>query len=187
MLKILSKLIVKLLGWKIVGEIPPDIKKAVLIVAPHTSNYDFFIGRLAFFILGVRVKFLIKKELFKFPFGLLLRMLGSIPVDRSSSNNMVKYVANLFNRYDSLIVTITPEGTRKYNPNWKKGFYYIAQMANLPIILGFVNYKIKEGGVGPIITPSGDFKKDFEFIENFYRDKTARFPEKFNLTPGNNR
>ena len=185
MLKFISKVILRFWGWKIVGQMPQGIKKAVIIVAPHTSNLDFLIGRLAFFILEVKVKFLIKKESFKFPLKRVLKFWGGIPVDRSIRNDLVNEVSELFNKYESLVVTITPEGTRKLNRRWKRGFYHIAMKANVPILMGFLDYKNKRGGIGPMIYPSGNYDKDMSEIEKFYINMTARFPENFNLSPGN--
>ncbi|MCD4746577.1 MAG: 1-acyl-sn-glycerol-3-phosphate acyltransferase [Bacteroidales bacterium] len=179
---IIAKIILKIWGWKIKGSIPHDIKKCVIIEAPHTSNCDFIIGRFAFFLLKLNVKFLIKKEIFIFPLGYIIKAFGGIPVDRKKNTNIINYISGLFNQHDSLYIVITPEGTRKRNPKWKKGFYYIAQRANLPIALGFIDYAKKEGGIGKIIKPSGDFEKDFKIIQEFYKDKTAKHPEKFNLT-----
>lgn len=179
----ISHLILKLLGWKVYGQIPENIKKCVLVEAPHTSNMDFIIGRLAFFYLGIKAKFLIKKELFIQPLGLILKKLGGIPVDRKKSNNIVDYIATLLKNSEELVVVITPEGTRKYNPNWKKGFYYIALKAKVPIVLAYIDYGKKEGGIGKVIYPSGNFEKDFNEIVEFYINKTARYPKKFNLSP----
>lgn len=170
------------MGWDIVGSIPLEIKKCVILAAPHTSNWDFIIGRLAYWGLGVPVKFLIKKEAFDHPMGFLAKRMGGIPVDRGKSTNLVEQVASLFDEYDILNVVITPEGTRKLVTNWKRGFYYIALKADIPIICGFVDYANKEGGFGPAIYPNGDYEKDMETIESFYKTKTARYPECFNLS-----
>ncbi len=179
---LIAKWLLNLAGWKIIGKIPDDLKKCIVVVAPHTSNWDFVIGRLAYFVLGVKVKILIKKELFFFPLGPFLKWLGGISIDRSRSSNMVDHVAGLFNNYDSLYITITPEGTRKLNPSWKKGFYYIALRAKVPIALGILDYKKKEGGIGKIFIPTGNFEVDFKMVEDFYRGSGARHPEKFNLS-----
>lgn len=181
-MRYLSLLILKIWGWKVVGGIPRELKKCVVIVAPHTSMWDFVIGRMAWYVIGLKVKFLIKKEMFFFPVGFLLKILGGIPVDRAQSRNMVEFVVGLFQKYDSLYITITPEGTRNLNTRWKRGFYYIAQRAEVPIALAVLDYKRKIGGVEKIFIPSGDFKKDFEMVENFYRGRTAKHPEKFNLS-----
>lgn len=170
------------MGWKIVGTFPHQYKKAIVIEAPHTSMWDFYIGWMAFYSLGIRARFLIKKEMFFFPIGFILKALGGIPVDRGKKNNMVDYVADLFDQYKDLIVIITPEGTRKRTTHWKKGFYYIAQKANLPVVVCFLDYKDKIGGIGFTLIPTGDFQADFKIIEDFYRGKTAKHPEMFNLT-----
>lgn len=179
MFRVLSKWLLKLGGWTIHGAIPPGARKAVIIAAPHTSNLDFVVGRLAYGVLGVKVKFLIKKEAFFFPFGPLLKWLGGIPVDRGRNNRLVEQVASWFENSESLFVVITPEGTRKPNPNWKKGFYYIAQRANLPIALAYIDYAKKEGGIGMVMQPTGDIKADMEKIKRFYMGITPRHPEKF--------
>ena len=183
MAKTLSERILKLFGWSLVIGIPEGIKKCVLIVAPHTSNWDFVVGRLCFNVIGLPTKFLIKKEAFFWPLGILLRKLGGIPVDRSKNNNVIKEVAHLFTHYDKLIITITPEGTRKLNKNWKRGFYYIAELAKVPIAVAFVDYGKKQAGIAFAFTPTGDFDKDFVKIRAFYNDKKAKYPENFNLSP----
>ncbi len=183
-MRIISIIILKLIGWKVIGALPKGFHKFIMIEAPHTSNLDFIIGRLAFYKLGIQTKFLIKQELFKFPIGGILKAMGGIPVNRGKKNNMIDYVADLFKKSDELAVVITPEGTRKYNAHWKKGFYHIAEKANVPVICGFIDYAKKEGGIGPIIYPAaGNFEKDFALIEDFYRDKTACHPENYNLSP----
>jgi 1-acyl-sn-glycerol-3-phosphate acyltransferase len=177
----ISQLILNLFGWHTNGSLPPGIRKAVMIVAPHTSTWDFVIGRLTFYGTGPRLRVLIKKEAFFFPLNILLKALGGIPVNRGKKNNMVVNVASYFEQYESMVVVITPEGTRRISRHWKKGFYLIAQEAKVPIALAFIDYKNKTGGVGPLIDPSGDYEKDMAIIYNFYRDKTARHPERFFL------
>ena len=151
-------------------------------MAPHTSMWDFVIGRLAWFVLGLKVKFFMKKEIFFFPLGHFIKWLGGIPVDRSKSGRLVDHIATIFGQRDSFYLVITPEGTRSLNKNWKKGFYYISLKANVPIALGYLNYKKKNGGIGTIFNPSDDYAKDLEMIEQFYKGKGARHPEKFNLS-----
>jgi 1-acyl-sn-glycerol-3-phosphate acyltransferase len=186
MLKFISTIILKLIGWKIVGEIPKDVKKAVVISAPHTSNLDFFIGRLGLWLKGYPVYFLIKKEAFKPAFvGWILKKAGGIPVDRGRSGNTTKKIAEELRKKERIFLIITPEGTRSLSKTWKKGFYYIAQEAGIPIVLGFVDYPRKEGGFGPVFYPTGDYEKDLKEIQKFYYDKGARHPENFNLSPEN--
>lgn len=181
MLRHISLFILNAFGWKFIGTMPAEIKKCVVIVAPHTSYWDFVWGRLAFWAMGVKVKFLIKKEVFVFPFSGLLQRMGGIPVDRKSSSNMVKVISGMFKKQNTLYITITPEGTRKKVMNWKKGFYYIAIQAKVPIAFGILDYRTRECGVGKIFTPSGDWDSDFIKIQDYYRGRTGKHPEKFNL------
>ncbi len=185
MKKKIARFILKLIGWKVIMNIPPDIKKMVVMMAPHTSNWDFLLGWLGYLSIGVESKYLIKKEAFFFPLGGILKALGSIPVDRKASTNIVIQVGDMFRKSDYFYVTITPEGTRSLNRSWKRGFYYIAENAKVPIGFGFLDYKKKIGGIGGILFPSGDYNADLKKIEAFYSDKQARYPEKFNLSTQN--
>lgn len=171
----------KILGWKIVGTLP--VKKCVITVAPHTSIADFILGRLAYCSIDMDVKFLIKKEFFDIPIlkSILLKM-GGLPVDRSRNNNLVNQVAAMFKNYDSLNIVIAPEGTRKRVNKWKKGFYYMAVKADVPIILGFLDFKKKELGFGPMFYPTGTYEEDWKFMESFYKGITAKHPERYNLS-----
>ena len=183
MLKLISRIYIKLIGWKITGSFPEGLKKCVIVAAPHTSNLDFIIGRAGFYNFGIKkMSFLIKKELFKFPLGGIIRALGGIPVDRGGSNNTVIAVSRMFKEKENFFLIIAPEGTRKYVENWKKGFYHIAVNAKVPIVLCYVDYGKKEGGIGPVLYPTGNFEEDLKFIEDFYRTKTAKYPEMFNLS-----
>lgn len=179
MLIFFSRLILKLMGWKITSVIPPGTKKCVVAVAPHTSYWDFVIGRLAYWVLGVKASFLIKKEVFRFPVKRLLVRMGGLPVDRGRSSKMVDQVVEKFRNSESLFIVITPEGTRKPVRQWKKGFYYIASHAQVPIALGYLDYAKKEGGVGKIIFPNGDIESQMKEIKEFYREITPKYPEKF--------
>lgn len=181
MIRRLSHIILRMTGWHTDGSLPETIMKAVIVSAPHTSYLDFVIGRLTFWVVRINIRFLIKKEAFFFPFGILLRMLGGIPVERTSGNRIVNHVIRLFHENESLMVVITPEGTRKRVAEWKKGFYLIALRAQVPIALSYINYANKTGGIGPIIYPSGNYEKDIQLIQDFYRDKKGRHPERFIL------
>ncbi|MDD5696161.1 MAG: 1-acyl-sn-glycerol-3-phosphate acyltransferase, partial [Bacteroidales bacterium] len=144
--------------------------------------WDFIVGRLAFTVLDVPVKFLIKQEMFHHGLGPILKAMGGIPVDRTKSTNMVEQVALVFDQHESLYIAITPEGTRKLVTNWKKGYYYIAMRANVPVILGFLDYREKRCGLGQVLIPSGDYDRDFHQVEAFYRGRQGKHPERFNLS-----
>ena len=163
-------------GWKVIGGIPKEMKKLVMIAAPHTSNWDLLYARASFYILNIPVKYTIKKELFFFPLGWFLKALGGIPIDRSKRKNMIGKMVELYNSQEHLCILITPEGTRSYAKEWKKGFYHLANGANVPIVLGYLDYAKKHAGIGPIIYPSGDYEKDLEEIQSFYRTITPKYP-----------
>lgn len=167
----------KLLGWKIDETTPENIKQCVIVVGPHTSNWDFIIGRWAFKYYGVKAKFLIKKEAFFFPFGYFLKRMGGIPVDRKKNNNLTEYAVELFKENEVLFLTFTPEGTRSYNPNWKKGFYYIAQKAQVPIYIAYIDYENKVGGFHSLLEPSGDVEADIMHIKSILSKYKGKVPE----------
>lgn len=183
MLRSLSRFILKLAGWKTRVEAHMTYRRCVLIMAPHTSNWDFVIGRLALWAIGAKAGFLIKKEAFFFPLGWLLKKMGGIPIDRKQSKNVVWQIAVLLNKSKEMALVITPEGTRSLRHEWKKGFYYIASMAEVPIVMGYLDYAKKEAGIGKMIYPSEDYQADLAVIYDFYKNFTARHPEKFNLSP----
>ena len=153
-----------------------------MIAAPHTSNWDIVYTRAAFELLDLPVKFTIKKEWVNSPMGLILRPLGAIPIDREYRDgkkvSMTQTMTELFDRYEELIVLVTPEGTRQYAPEWKTGFYRVAESANVPVLLGYLDYSKKMAGVGPIIHPTGDIDADIEEIKAFYRTIVGRYPER---------
>ncbi|MFH1161051.1 MAG: 1-acyl-sn-glycerol-3-phosphate acyltransferase [bacterium] len=183
MLRWLSRKILRLFGWNTNGALPEGIEKAVVVSAPHTSYLDFVIGRLTFWAIKVNIRFLIKKDVFFFPLGWFLTRLGGLPVDRGKyKSNMVSQVVKMFEENTSLMVVITPEGTRRRVDQWKKGFYLIALEAKVPLALSFIDYGKKTGGIGPVFHPSGDYRKDLVFIQDFYKDKIARYPDRFNLS-----
>ena len=176
-MKYIARFIFWIIGWKIDPNPPQNIKKCVIAVGPHTSNWDFILGRLAFFQYGVQGKFLIKKELFFFPLGILLKALGGIPVDRRKNSNMTDFAVNLFDKSDSLYLVFTPEGTRKYNPKWKKGFYYIALKAQVPIYIAYVDFATKTGGFHSLFIPTGNVEDDFSEIKKILSQFKGRVPE----------
>lgn len=173
--------ILKQTGWKSTHAHPVDLKRFVLIIAPHTSMWDFVWGKLFVAALGYKVKFLIKKEVFWFPLGLLIRALGGLPVNRNRGNQMIHQVVEAFEKHEELVVVITPEGTRAATTHWKKGFYHIALKAGVPVAVGYLDYPTRTYGVVFTFMPTGDFKKDFEPIAALYRSKTGKHPDRFAL------
>ena len=175
-----ATLILKLFGWKVTGIIPPE-KKFVCIVAPHTSFWDFIWGRLGYWSIGVKANFLIKKEFFVFPIKRMLKNMGGVPINRKQARNTVLYCVDLFKTKDRLALTITPEGTRKLAVKWKKGFYYIAKQADVPLYIGFIDYQKKETGILTKFDITGDFEKDFAEIQTILRGHVAKYPENYSL------
>ncbi|HEU0184024.1 MAG TPA: lysophospholipid acyltransferase family protein [Blastocatellia bacterium] len=166
----------KAFGWRLEGRLP-DVDKLVVIVAPHTSNWDFLILISLAFGLGAKASWLGKHTLFRRPFGFLSRWMCGVPVYRSASQNLVAQSVETFRNSEKLILTIPPEGTRGKVSHWKTGFYYIALGAGTPIAMGFIDYKRKVVGVGPTLYPTGDIGADMEIIRNFYVNVTAKYPE----------
>lgn len=169
--------VLKRFGWTIDETAPVNVNKAVVVVGPHTSNWDFIIGKIAFAHYKVNAKFLIKKELFFPPLGWLLKAAGGIPVDRKRKNNLTEYALEIFDANEKCFLVFTPEGTRSYNPNWKKGFYYIAQKANVPIYIAYMDYKRKIGGFHSLFEPTGDADEDIRYIKTVLSQFEGRFPE----------
>lgn len=146
-------------------------------MGPHTSNWDFIIGRITFAHYGVKAKFLIKKELFFPPFGWILKAMGGIPVDRQKGSNLTDQAVRIINQEEEIFMVFTPEGTRSYNPNWKKGFYYIAQRAKVPIYIGYIDYAKKIGGFHSLFEPTGDSEKDIAEIKAILSQYQGKHPE----------
>ncbi|MBP3253573.1 MAG: 1-acyl-sn-glycerol-3-phosphate acyltransferase [Bacteroidales bacterium] len=184
-MRTLGRLILKAGGFHLHSDFSEEMKNAVIIEAPHTSMWDFVWGRAGLWALGINSRFLIKKELFFFPLGAILKMLGAVPVDRGhDGRGFFTDIVRRLQTDKNFSVIITPEGTRKRTDNWKRGFYYIAQQSNRPVFMAWIDYEKKTCGVNKQdkLVPSGDFKKDFLIIENFYKNVRAKHPEKFNLS-----
>lgn len=169
-------------GWRTIGEVPAEHRKLLIIEAPHTSNWDYLWGMLAITSIGIKVNVIIKKEMFFWPLGPLLRKLGGIPLDRSGHLSKVDSLAALFREKDELNMAITPEGTRALSTKWKRGYYYIAGKAGVPILLTAIDYKQKIAIFGPVLHPTGNYDKDLKKIEAFYKGKVAKYPGNFNLS-----
>ncbi|MEO0000608.1 MAG: hypothetical protein RL766_654 [Bacteroidota bacterium] len=171
----------KMRGWKIVGTVPPHIQKAVVIAAPHTSNWDFVYALAVFRQLKLKMRYLIKKEVNFFPLSILLKNTGAIPVERSKKHNLTDQIVGLFQAHDEIFIAIPAEGTRKRIEKVKSGFYYAALKAGVPVLPGYLDFKKKEGGFGEPIWFTGNKEEDMQKIRNFYAGKTGKYPEKFNL------
>ncbi len=169
----------KILGWKLVGEFPKELKKYIVIGAPHTSWKDFPIAILARNSWGVKINFIGKKSLFKPPFGFIFRWLGGAPVDRSKSNNKVDAIVDVFNKHDEFRLALSPEGTRKKVDKWKTGFYYIAKGANVPIIMFAFDFEHKQIILAEPFYPTDNMESDFEYFYSFYKDIKGANPELF--------
>lgn len=167
-------------GWKFVVNIPP-VKKCVICVAPHTSNWDFIMGELASRSVGMKAKFLMKDTWFFFPLKYLLYALGGIPVTRGRRSNVTGGVVDTFNKRENLVVAVTPEGTRSLNEHWHKGFLYMARDAKVPIVLGYFNYEKKIVCLDRIFDTSDDIDADMIAIKRYYDsvDCLGKYPEKF--------
>jgi 1-acyl-sn-glycerol-3-phosphate acyltransferase len=175
---IYSFLYFKVMGWKINGAFPPDLKKYIVAVAPHTSSWDFIIGVMVRSIMKMQnTKFLGKSPLFKPPFGWFFRAIGGYPVDRSKHNDMVQQVTDIFNSHENFILGLAPEGTRKKVDKLKSGFYYIAKKAGIPIVPCGFDFAKKEVVIGEPFYPSEDIEKDMSFLISFYRNVTGKNPQ----------
>jgi len=170
-----SRFVLSLAGWRTEGQLPP-IPKFVLVGAPHTSNWDLPFTLLTAFAFRARIHWLGKEAIFRRPFKGLFQWLGGIPVKRSQSHNLVEQSIQHFYRKKHLILTIAPAGTRKRVIRWKTGFYHIACGAQVPIALGFLDYRRKVGGIGPLVYPTGNITADMQTIRNFYEGVTGKNP-----------
>lgn len=175
----LSKFIYyKLMKWKLRGAFPSDIDKFIIIIAPHTSYYDFFLAVISRSVMGIsRARYLGKKELFRFPYGWIFRALGGYPVERTKKTNMVDTVAAIFDKHDQFVLALAPEGTRKKVKSMRTGFYYIAKKARVPIVMAGFDYSKKEICISEPFYTSSDFNKDIEFILNFFSGIKGKNPE----------
>ncbi|MEZ4779330.1 MAG: 1-acyl-sn-glycerol-3-phosphate acyltransferase [Flavobacteriaceae bacterium] len=163
-----SFLFKKILGWKIEGNFDPSIKKAVVIVAPHTSWHDFFVGLYARRILKTKIHWLGKKELFIWPFSYYFKWTGGTPLDRTSGQNKVEAIADIFKSKNEFRLAMAPEGTRKKVATWKTGFYYIAEGAKVPIIPVAFDYGTKTVKVGKPFYTANTIENDVPVLRSFY-------------------
>ncbi len=174
-LRSLSGLIMRLLGWRVEGTLP-DLPKYILIGAPHTSNWDFLLFLAAIFHLKANVKFMGKAELFRSPFGWFFYWCGGIPVDRKKSQGLVEQMVDACNRSDKFILTIAPEGTRYKVSEWKMGFYHIAKNTGIPIVMAIVDGKRKSLRVGQVYQLTENMNTDVKEIKGFFIGMTGINP-----------
>ena len=174
-----ARLILRTIGWKVSITVP-DYPKAVICVAPHTSNWDFILGKLAYASVGRKAGFLMKKAWFFFPLGYLFRAIGGIPVDRSSKGgNLVGALVERYMKSSKLVLAITPEGTRSRTSRWHSGFLRIAYDANVPVEIGVIDADTRTVSIDRVFIPSGDIEADLAEIKKIYRPYRGIHPEKF--------
>ena len=182
MKKILAKIAFAITGWKMNITVNKDeMKKCVMIAAPHTSNWDLFFSIASFWYASIPVHFFIKDSHIKAWYGFFIKTLGGIGVDRKKNNNLIEHTANLLKSSEKDLAMLVPaEGTRAYVEEWKRGFYYIAKKAKVPVALGYLDFAKKEAGIGLVVHLTDDFEKDMMIIEDFYKDKKGCHPELYN-------
>lgn len=178
MLQVVSKFIfTKLLGWKLIGIIPKELRKFVLIGVPHTSWHDFYIAALFREYVNRKIQFVAKRSLFRFPFGYFFRWMGGVPVDRTKSNNLVDAIVTIFNQKEEFILAISPEGTRKKVSRWRTGFYHIAKNANVPVVMMTFDYGKKQIKISKPYFMTDNKEADFSHFYSFYKGVVGKVPE----------
>ncbi len=173
---LIGKLWLKVFGWETVGDVP-NIPRAVFVAHPHTTGWDLPFTLAVAWSLRMNVSWIGKNTLFKGPLKFFFRALGGVPVDRSKRNNQVKAIADAIRNEERVFLTIAPSGTRKRRDHWKSGFYHIAREADVPLLLAFMDYSKKRGGLGPVFKPTGDMKRDMDVIRDFYEGVRGKYPE----------
>lgn len=177
MFSFFPKTLLKISDWQLDVKLPEE-KKFILIGAPHTSNWDFPLALLVFWALDLKIYWVGKIQLFRGPLHYLFTALGGIPVNRSASHGFIEQVAERIKQADEMVLSLSPEGTRSKTEAWKSGFYYIALAAQVPICLGFIDYKTRTIGFKQLLHPSGDIEADMKIIADFYQDIKGKHPEK---------
>ena len=175
----LTRSIFNFLGWTIRGTISPSQKKCVIIVAPHTSWQDFFLGFVIRKLLKVEINFVAKKELFRPPFGFYFKWVGGIALDRTSNQKKVDAIAEIFESREIFRLALSPEGTRKKTERWKTGFYFIASAARVPVVMVAFDYGKKEVKISQPFFTTENLEEDLAYINNFYKDVKGKVPERF--------
>lgn len=181
----MSRWLLELLGWRIQYE-DPLTRRYVLIVAPHTSNWDFIIGLLAAWALDLKAHWMGKHTLFNGPLGPVMRAWGGIPVERTEASDVIADMAARFEASEEFVLGIAPEGTRSHRPHWKSGFWHIARAAEVPIAMAYIDYGRKEVGMGGTFMPGDDRDADYACIRAYYEGRQGKFPEKAGDIRGRN-
>jgi 1-acyl-sn-glycerol-3-phosphate acyltransferase len=171
-----ARLVLKLRGWKISGELP-DVPRFIVIAYPHTSNWDVPLTLSICLMYRLRIHWMGKSSLFRGPMGPVMKWLGGIPVYLHESRGVVQQLINAFDNADELIIFISPEANRAYVENWKTGFYHVAVGAGLPIVLGFLDFARREGGYRGTFMPTGDLDRDLARIKAQYKGIKGKYPE----------
>lgn len=175
----ISRLILRIAGWK-VNVTVPDYPKCIICVAPHTSNWDFILGKLAYASIGRKAGFLMKDSWFFFPLGCFFKAIGGVPVARKAkAGSLVEQLINRYNHTDRLTLAITPEGTRSLNARWHTGFLRIAYETNVKIVLGAIDFRTKQIFLTDTFEPTGNIDADMQAVKRYYRQFQGKYPEKF--------
>lgn len=173
MIQYLSAKLLNKLGWQLVGQLP-DANKYIIIIGPHTSNWDFMLGILVRTSLGVKVRFLAKHQLFRFPFGWFFRAIGGMAVIRSKDNNLVDQVVKMYDDHDEFIIGLAPEGTRRTINRWRTGFYHIACKAEVDIVMIGFDFNDRQIQIREPFTPTVDVDTDLPVILDYFRTVKGR-------------
>jgi 1-acyl-sn-glycerol-3-phosphate acyltransferase len=179
-MKYISKFILWVLGWKVIGGVAPE-KKCIILGVPHTSLWDFFISWIFYKSVGGQANIMVKRKFFFWPACYLMKYMGAIPVEESRGASLVKQMVNEFSKRNQLHLAIAPEATRKPTAKWKGGFHTIARAANVPVYLGFYDWGKKEVGFKEKIELTEDMASDLRRVRQWYKDKgvKAKYPEQF--------
>ncbi len=180
MLSRLSYWILTKLGWTLQVDMP-DIKKFVAIAAPHTSNWDFPLGILAAKAVRIKVCWMGKHSMFRWPYGWFFRAIGGTSIHRDQGQNYMQQMTDLFDRSEELVLALAPEGTRSKMDHWKTGFHYIARAANVPVLMAYLDYGKKQVGIGGMFYPPEDIDATFAQIRKFYKNRCGKNPENESL------
>ena len=187
MLKVISRIMLWLAGWKVDENFQKESSRSVMIAAPHTSNWDGIWVRVVFAILGIPAKIAVKDTMTKFPMGLITKPLGFLGIDRSKKDpskprkSQIEQMADFFKEFDQIAMVIAPEGTRSLSKEWKLGFYYVAKIAKVPITFGYLDFEKKLAGVGGVLYPTDNLEADMKKVMEFYKNISPKYPDKYSL------